>query len=87
MNIEKTEEQIAKEKAAVEAMRNAKANMDAALARITDLERSLAYALDCLKGSKNYISASVYSYPVNSTAKSIHALIDDQIAQARRPLG
>lgn len=36
---EKTEEQIAKEKAAVEAMRDAKSNMDAALTRITDLER------------------------------------------------
>lgn len=39
--IEKTDEQIAKDKAAVEAMKNAKSNMDAALQRIALLESRL----------------------------------------------
>lgn len=84
---EKTEEQIAKDKAAVEAMRNAKSNMDAALSRITDLERSLAYAADCLSKAKGYISSNVYCYPVSGNTQTVHNHIDGQVSQLRKTLG
>lgn len=84
---EKTEEQIAKEKAAVEAMRNAKSNMDTALTRISDLERSLTYAADCLSKARAFISANVYLYPTNGQSLSVHSHIDAQLQQIRKTLG
>ena len=78
---DKTEEQIAKDKAAVEAMRNAKSNMDAALTRIATLENALGRAISDLKRAKHDISPSVYCYPNGgSTAQTIHARIDAEIA-------
>lgn len=84
---EKTEEQIARDKSAVDAMRNAKSNMDAALARITDLERSLAYSVTYLSAAKGYISSNVYCYLTGGTQQSVHQRIDAEIAQLRKTLG
>jgi len=81
---EVSEEKIARDKAAVDAMRNAKSNMDAALARISTLETALAYARDNLSRVKGYISPNVYTYGAQGT---VHAAIDDMIAHAAKALG
>lgn len=84
---DKTEEQVAKEKAAVEAMRNAKANMDTALRRITDLENALNRAIEDLKRAKRDISPNVYCYPSGgSNQQTIHARIDAEIASHAKVL-
>lgn len=85
--VEKTEEQIARDKAAVEAMRNAKSNMDTALSRIAALESALAYARDNLVRTKGYIGAANYTYPSSGNAKTVHATIDDMVAHATKALG
>lgn len=81
---EKTEEQIARERAAVDAMRNAKANMDAALARIASLEEGLKTARHDLTRVKDYVGRSAYVYGGQQTA---HDSIDDMIARATKALG
>lgn len=53
-----TEEKVARDKAAVDAMRNAKANMDYALTRISTLERALKDARDAIAHAKGYIAAA-----------------------------
>lgn len=86
--IDRTEEQIARDKAAVDAMRNAKSNMDAALVRITTLESALKYARDNLTNTKQWVSASVYTYTGSGRdQKSVHAVIDDAVAHATKALG
>ena len=82
---EKTEEQIAKEKAAVEAMRNARANMDAALSRIVTLESALSAARDDLTRTKQYIGAGAYTYGDNNR-QTVHAYIDTMIVRASKAL-
>lgn len=84
---EATEEKIARDKAAVDAMRNAKSNMDAALARITTLEQALAYARDNLVRTKQYIGAPNYTYPASGNAVTVHASIDAMVAHATKALG
>lgn len=81
-----TEEKIARDKAAVDAMRNAKSNMDAALARISALESALQNARDHLLQSKGYIAAGVYTYPGQSQS-TVHDRIDGYIAAANKALG
>lgn len=83
---EKTEEQIAKERAAVEAMRSAKANMTAALDRISTLEFALKGAVSALSRCKSYVGASCYAYPTGA-AQTCHADIDKAIADAQAKLG
>lgn len=83
---EKTDEQVAKEREAVEAMRNAKANMAASLDRITTLETALKTAIHNLGRARNYISPTVYTYPSNKN-ETVHAEIDQWIASARAQLG
>lgn len=80
---EKTEEQIAKEKAAVDAMRNARANMDAALCRIVTLEHALRAARDNLGRTKTFIGPGVYVYEGRQT---VHAAIDEMVARASKAL-
>lgn len=84
---EKSEEQIAKERAAVEAMKNAKSNMDAALSRIDTLERAINYALDRMKANKQYVSGNVYTYFHSGQQKSVHTEMDEQIAHIRKLVG
>jgi len=81
---EKTEEQIAKDRAAVEAMRNAKANMDTALGRISDLERALGAAVQHIKRFKNYVPAVAYAY---SSQNTLHNEMDEAIAMLTKRLG
>jgi hypothetical protein len=81
---DKTEEQIAKDKAAVDAMRNAKSNMDAALARISTLEEALSGAIGGLLEAKRYISPSAYVY---GGAKTAHHHIEGYVCDATKALG
>lgn len=78
--IEKTDEQIERERAAVAAMSNAKANMTAALDRIQTLERALASAKSSISMLKTYIAPSVYTYPVSGQSKPCLTVADDAIA-------
>lgn len=82
----KTEEQIAKEKASVDAMKNAKSNMDAAISRIPSLELALDRAMNDLRRAKGDIGANVYCYPSGGAAKKVHERIDDEIAALRKVL-
>lgn len=84
---DKTEEQIASEKAAVEAMRNAKSNMTSALERIATLERALWNASSSISGLKNYIAPGAYTYPVSNTSRRCTEVADDAIAAIAKALG
>lgn len=77
---ERTEEQVARDKAAIESMRHAKSNMDTALKRIETLEWAVKNAIDALKRAKADISPSVYCYPTGSDRMTVHARIDFEIA-------
>lgn len=68
---DKTEEQIARERAHVAAMKNAQASMTAVLS---------------LTGAKRYISPDVYTYP-GSAQMTVHGRIDQQVADANKVLG
>ena len=81
-----TEEKIARDKAAVDAMRNAKSNMDAALARINTLECALERARANLTRTKDYIGRGAYIYPGN-VSRPVHDAIDEMAADAAKALG
>lgn len=83
---DKTEEQIAKEKAAVDAMRNAKGNMETALARISTLEIKLRGASQFISGLKDHVG------PMSITMQGDNRLyvkdtIQDEIAAIAKVLG
>lgn len=84
--MDKTDDQIARERASVEAMKNAKANMATVLARVETLER----ALDCAKGTmstlKGFIAPSAYTYPVSGNSRKCTDLADDGIAAIAKVL-
>lgn len=79
-----TDEQIAKERAAVEAMKNARANMDASLNRIRTLEQKLQEALSSLRYYKTFVPAAAYSY---EGKKKLHDIMDECAADIMRVLG
>lgn len=81
---QKSDEQIAKEKAAIDAMKNAKANMDTALARIADLEYALGKAISEIKRFKGYVPASAYLY---GGQKTLHSEMDETVALLGKRLG
>jgi hypothetical protein len=81
------DEKVARDKAAVDAMRNAKSNMDAALARITTLEQALTYARDNLGRTKQYIGASNYVWSGSNERQSVHDAIDQMVSHATKALG
>lgn len=64
---EQTEEQIAKTKAAIDAMRNAQKNMGTALSRIDELESALKTASNTISRLKGFISPNVYQYGGSET--------------------
>lgn len=82
---DQTEEQIAKNKAAVDAMRNAQKNMGSALNRIEDLERALKSASATISALKGYISPNVYQYGSNS--EKCTDVADRAIAAIAKALG
>lgn len=85
--MEKTEEQIAKERAAVDAMRNAKANMEAGIARVSTLEFALRSLVAAHRGLKDYVGKGAYAYPSNSSNVTVHSRIDESCASAEKALG
>ena len=80
---EKTEEQIAKEREAVEAMKNAKANMDKALSRIETLTGVLKNAYSDMASVKKWVPADSYSY---NAQKSRQSEIDEMLLKIQRVL-
>lgn len=84
--MDKTDEQIAKERAAVDAMKNAKANMDAALQRIETLERALKSAGSSIVTLKSYIAPSAYQYPLNGKAVKCTDMADEAVAAITKVL-
>ena len=54
---EKTEAQIEREKAAVNAMKNAKSNMDEVLSRVATLERALSNASSAISRLKRHVGS------------------------------
>lgn len=84
---DKTEEQIAREKAAIEAMKNAKANMAVALDRVATLERALDNAIAVLRWTKSHVGPSAYIYGQVIPMVKATDYIDERIAEAQRALG
>lgn len=62
MAVVSEEERIAKEKAALESMRNAQSNMRYAIERISTLETALAVAIESLESYSKYIPSRSYTY-------------------------
>ena len=83
--MEKTDDQIARERASVEAMKNAKANMATVLDRVTTLERVLADASNTMRQLKTYIAPEAYTYPTGTPRKCTE-LADDGMAAIARVL-
>ncbi len=84
---ETPEDKAARDKLAIEAMRNAKSNMASALDRVTVLERGLADAISALRLAKEDISPKVYTYPFNgSERQTVHDRIDKSIANLSKVL-
>ena len=77
--MEKTEEQIAKERAAVDSMRGATKNMSFAISRIDTLEWALKAARAALVRAKGYIGEDVYT-PHKASMTTCHKVLDDDIA-------
>ena len=83
---EEAEAERQREKDAVISMRNAKANMELSLARIATLERALRNAIAAIKYGKSMISPNTYTYPGNREQTTVHARIDQHIADAQKDL-
>lgn len=80
---EKTEAQIEREKAAVAAMSNAKANMDAVLARVATLERVLSDASSAIGRLKRHVgpeSKMEWISPRGEQKDLVTKYADEQIA-------
>jgi hypothetical protein len=83
---DKTEDQIARERASVEAMKNAKANMATVLDRVETLERALRNASGTIGTLKGFIAPCSYQYPVNGKAVKCTELADDAVAAIAKVL-
>lgn len=84
---EKTEEQIERERAAVEAMRNAKANMTASLDRIATLETALKAAKTHILALKGHVGPGSYTYPTDSSRVRCVDYADNAVAGINKVLG
>lgn len=83
---EKTEDQIARERASVEAMKNAKSNMAAVLERVDTLERALRNASGTIGTLKGFIAPNAYQYPVSGNARKCTDIADDAMAAINKVL-
>lgn len=84
--MEKTEEQIAKERAAVDAMKSAKSNMTLALERISTLEAAMRQANNVISSLKSYIAPGAYTYPIQGNSRKCTDIADDGMAAISRVL-
>jgi hypothetical protein len=82
------EENAAKARAQVAAMKNAQAAMSAVLEHNAKLTSSLKIACDALASAKQYISGEVYCWKSDGQAQQkVHSRIDAQVTEARKALG
>jgi hypothetical protein len=84
--MEKTEDQIARERASVDAMRNAKANMTTVLARVETLEQALSSAKGTIGALKGFIAPGAYTYPISGNSRKCTDIADDAIAAIAKVL-
>ena len=84
--MEKTEDQIARERASVEAMKNAKSNMATVLDCVATLERALSNASGAMSTPKGFIAPGAYTYPVSGNSRKYTDLADDAIAAIAKVL-
>ena len=84
--MEKTEEQIANEREAVNAMKNAKSNMTLALERINTLESALRQANNVISSLKSYIAPGAYTYPIQGNSRKCTDIADDGMAAISKVL-
>lgn len=84
--MDKTEDQIDRERKAVAAMANAKSNMDQALNRIQTLERRLNDAAAVVNALKLYIGSNAHTYPINGNTETVHKYIERAVANIREVL-
>ena len=84
--MDKTDDQIARERASVEAMKNAKANMATVLDRVETLERALKAASTTMSTLKNYIAPGAYTYPSSNINRKCTDIADDGIAAIAKVL-
>ena len=80
---DKTDEQVAKEKAAVDAMRNARGNMATVLDRVGSLEAALRDAAGQLDEAAKHMP-NAYRYESRQTLKEYYG---EQAIKARKVLG
>ncbi|WP_283419201.1 hypothetical protein [Sphingopyxis sp. Geo48] len=83
---DKTEDQIARERDSVKAMKNAQSNMAAVLSRVETLERALSMASSTISTLKGYIAPGAYTYPHGPTAKRCTEVADEGIAAIAKVL-
>lgn len=84
--MDKTEDQIARERASVDAMKNAKSNMTAVLDRVATLERALSNAAATMSTLKGFIAPGAYTYPISGNSRKCTDLADDGIAAIAKVL-
>lgn len=80
------EERAAANKAAVDAMKNAKANMGTVLERVDTLERALRVAGQNIASLKSYVAPGAYTYPISGNSKKAVDLFDDAVAAINKVL-
>jgi len=84
--MDKTEDQIDRERKAVAAMANAKSNMDQALQRIQTLEYRLNEAVAVLSALKGHIGPNAHTYPINGNTEIVHKYVERAVAKMREVL-
>ena len=86
--MEKSDDQIAREKEAVASMKGAQANMKAALDRIQTLESALAAAAYALRQMKHYTPTGLYINTGSSQASpmTVGGYVDASVASANKAL-
>lgn len=84
--MEKTDDQIAREREAVASMKGAQANMKASLDRILSLEYALSNAVSALRQMKHYTPTGLY-ISHGAGGATVGQYIDEALAKANKVLG
>lgn len=84
--MEKTDDQIAREREAVASMKGAQANMKASLDRIQSLEYALSGAVAALRQMKHYSPVGLY-ISSGSSPSTVGQYIDAALEKANKVLG
>lgn len=84
--MEKSDDQIAREREAVASMKGAQSNMKAALDRVQSLEYALSQAVSALRQMKHYTPVGLY-ISNGQSASTVGQYIDEALAKANKVLG